>query len=209
VVTVYAGNGLPGFSGEGGFANRASLRAPGGLWLDSAGNLYIADSDNHRIRKLNTRDGIIRTIVGTGTAGFSGDGGPAVSARINLSSKSEPRRGICVDGSGNLYFSDTGNHRVRKVDTNGVITTVAGTGVAGFSGDGGAATAARLNEPAGAIFDRQGNLLIADRLNYRIRRVSSSGVISTIAGNGQRAFCGDGPGGIAPPDRRGSHCRFA
>ncbi len=191
-VRVFAGNGLAGFSGEGAVATRASLRSPGGLWLDSRSNIYIADSGNHRIRRMSTVDGLLRTIAGTGVAGFSGDGGPATSARINLSADGDPRRGIAVDASGNIYFSDIGNHRVRKIDTNGVLTTAAGTGVAGYSGDGGPATAARLNQPAGIFLDRSGNLLIADSLNYRVRRVSPSGTITTIVGTGQRAFCGDG-----------------
>jgi sugar lactone lactonase YvrE len=149
--------------------------------VDSAGNLYIADRINGRVRKVF--NGIITTVAGTGTAGFSGDNGPATSAQLYNPS------GVVLDSVGNLYIADIGNNRVRKV-TNGVITTVAGTGTPGFSGDNGPATSAQLNSPSGIAVDSLGNLYIADIYNNRIRKVSN-GVITTIAGTGVQGFGGD------------------
>ena len=130
--------------------------------------------------------GTITTVAGNGTAGYSGDGGPAASARLNNPSA------VYVDGSGNLYIADYYNQRVRKVDPSGTITTVAGNGSSGYSGDGGPATSARLNYPRDICVDGWGNLYIADVLNYRIRKVDSSGTITTVAGNGSRGFSDDG-----------------
>ena len=185
VISTVAGSGTSGFSGDGGAATSAQLHWPRGVALDGAGNLYIADNNNHRIRKVNSA-GNISTVAGTGTAGFSGDGGAATSAQL-----SNPR-GVALDGAGNLYIADTSNNRIRKVDSAGVISTVAGNGMAGFGGDGGAATAARLRDPGGVALDGAGNLYIADRSNRRIRKVDSAGVISTVAGNGMAGFGGDG-----------------
>ena len=174
VITTVAGTGTAGFSGDGGPATSARINSPEGLAVDGSGNLYIADANNHRIRKVDTA-GVITTVAGTGAFGFSGDGGPATSARINSP------EGLAVDGSGNLYIADRRNHRIRKVDTAGMITTVAGTGASGDSGDGGAATEARISFPEDVAADGSGNLYIADTFNDQIRKVDSSGVITTVA----------------------------
>jgi len=186
VITRVAGNSKVGYSGDGGAAVSAQLSMPGGIALDSAGNLFIGDSGNNRIRKVST-NGIITTIAG-GASSYStiGDGGPAASASL-----SDPV-GIALDASGNIFIADFGNQRIRLVSTSGIITTVAGNGVAGFSGDGGLATSAQLFYPWGVAVDKSGNLLIADSSNQRIRKVSTSGVISTVAGNGTQGFSGDG-----------------
>ena len=185
VITTIAGTGERGFSGDEGPAVEAWLYNPYGVAVDGAGNLYIADTDNHRIRKVDST-GTITTVAGTGERGFGGDGGPATAAQL------APPAGVAVDGAGNLYIADRGNHRIRKVDSTGTITTVAGTGERGFGGDGGPATAARLTFPRGVAVDSAGNLYIVDRGNHRIRKVDSAGVITTVAGTGERDFSGDG-----------------
>jgi sugar lactone lactonase YvrE len=182
-LTVVAGNGIGGFSGDGGPATSASLDGPYGVAVDAAGNLYIADSWNGRIRKVS--GGTITTIAGNGTDGFSGDGGPASSASF-----SDPA-GIAVDSAGNLYVADTYNHRIRKV-SGGTITTVAGNGIESFSGDGGPATSASLDRPFGVAVDSAGNLYMADTFNSRIRKVSG-GTITTVAGGGNGALGDGGP----------------
>lgn len=184
IITTVAGTGAAGFGGDDGPATNAQLNRPIGVTVDGIGNLFIADSDNHRIRKVNT-SGIITTIAGLGGAGFSGDGGPATSARLNSPF------GAAVDGEDNLWIVDYSNHRIRKVDTNGIITTVAGTGSFGFNGDGIPATNAQLWAPFGVAVDRAGNLFIADRNNHRIRKVDTKGIIATVAGTGIRGFGGD------------------
>ena len=188
VITTVAGTGTAGFNGDGAVATGAQLNNPKGAALDGAGNLYIADSANHRIRRVASSTGVITTVAGTGAAGFSGDGGAAITATLYSPD------GVAVDGVGNLYIADRVNARIRKVAAGtGVITTVAGTGISGFSGDGGMATAAQLNSPAGVAVDSAGNLHIADRANYRIRRVTAAnGVITTVAGTGMTGFSGDG-----------------
>ncbi|HVK84310.1 MAG TPA: hypothetical protein VM513_09385 [Kofleriaceae bacterium] len=185
IVTTIAGTGTDGYSGDGGPAVAASMGRPFGLAVDGLGNVYIADGDNHRIRKIDL-DGIITTFAGTGTAGYSGDGGLATSAQL-----SRPG-GVAVDGLGNVYIADSSNARIRKVDASGRITTFAGTGVAGFSGDGGPATAAEISSSLAVAVDDGGQLYITDQFNRRIRRVDASGVIRTIAGNGGSFFAGDG-----------------
>ena len=190
IITTVAGTGVAGFSGENGPATAAQLNTPRGLAMDSSGNLYIGDTNNRRVRKVDT-SGIIATVAGTGVPGFSGDGGPATSAQLN------GLFGVSVDSSGNLYIADRGNNRVRKVNTNGIITTVAGTGVAGFSGDGGSATAAQINLPRTMAVDSSGNLYIADSNNNRIRKVATTGIMTTVAGNGAAFFSGDGAPAIA------------
>jgi sugar lactone lactonase YvrE len=177
IITTVAGNGVAGYGGDSGIATNAMLNYPQDLAIDTLGNLYISDLFNNRIRVVST-DGIIRTYAGTGLPGYSGDNGPATSAEIN-----DPA-GIVVDKLGNLYFGDGGCHGIRKVSPSGVITTVAGVGVIGFSGDGGLATAAALHDVKGLAFDDTGNLYATDIDNYRIRKIDPSGIITTIAGNG-------------------------
>ena len=182
VLTLVAGNGTPGLSGDNGPATSAQLHNPTGVAVDSAGNLYIADSGNNRIRKVSS--GVITTVAGSGTPGYGGDKGLATSAQLN------GPFGVAVDSAGNLlYIADSRNNRIRQV-SNGVITTVAGNGTADFGGDKGPATNAQLNSPAGVAVDSAGNLYIADTWNNCIRRVSN-GVITTVAGNGTADFGGD------------------
>jgi uncharacterized protein (TIGR03437 family) len=186
-IATVAGNGAPGFSGDGGPATGASLFYPFGVAVDSSGNLYIFDTFNERIRKVSA--GTIATVAGNGFAGYSGDGGPATSAELNLAGGSF-NGGVGVDSAGNLYIADTFNQRIRKV-SGGTITTVAGNGNGGFSGDGGPATNASLFAPSGVAVDSVGNLYIADTSNNRIRKLSG-GTITTVAGNGNQGFSGDG-----------------
>ena len=185
VISTVAGSGTAGFSGDGGAATAAQLNEPYGVAVDSSGNLYIAEWNNNRIRKVNSA-GVISTVAGTGTAGFSGDGGAATAAQL-----SNPQD-VALDAAGNLYIADVNNNRIRKVNSAGVISTVAGTGTAGFSGDGGAATSAQLHWPRGVALDGAGNLYIVDNNNHRIRKVDSSGSISTVAGTGTAGYSGDG-----------------
>ena len=184
-ITTKAGDGTAGFSGDGGPSTSARVNAPGAIVVDAAGSIYIADTGNNRVRKI-AASGLISTIAGSGTAGFSGDGGPAALAQLN------GPLGLAFDAAGNLYIADEANSRIRKVDAAGVITTLAGTGVAGFSGEGGQASLANLNFPKAVAIDGAGNLYISDTRNLRVRRVSSTGVITTYAGAGMRNFTGDG-----------------
>ncbi len=189
-IATVAGTGRSAFSGDGGPATAASLSFPVGVAVDAAANLYIADRLNSRIRKVSS-DGIITTIAGNGTIGLSGDGGPAASASLSISRLvAVTAVGLAVDASGNLYIPDQGNNRIRKVGPDGIISTVVGGG-ASF-GDGGPAISARLNAPATVALDGAGNLYIADTNNLRIRKVGADGIISTVAGNGIAAFAGDG-----------------
>ena len=185
VISTFAGAGTQGYAGDGGPATAALLTRPYFVAVDPAGNVLIADSGNFRIRKV-TSAGIITTVVGTGRAGYDGDGGPATAASINYTSA------VAFDSAGNMYLADSGNNVIRKVDTRGTITTVAGNGQAGFSGDGGLATQATLNSPFAVAVGPGGNLYISDEGNLRVRMVNSAGVISTIAGNGRPGYSGDG-----------------
>jgi len=190
IITTVAGLGgvsMSGYSGDGGPATIAKLRGVADICFDGSGNLYIADYGNNCIRKVSIA-GIITTIAGTGSPGFTADGHAATASLLY-----KPY-GICIDGSGIVYFSEQGNNCVRKIDASGIISTIAGTGGAadGFGGDDGPATAALLNTPCGIIMDGSGNLFIADEDNYRVRKVSSSGYITTVAGTGSVGFSGDG-----------------
>ena len=189
ILTLVAGNGTTGFSGDNGPAASAQLYFPGAVAVDSAGNLYIADTGNNRIRKVS--NGVITTVAGNGTRGFSGDNGPAASAQLN-----EPE-GIAVDSAGRLYIADFGNNRIRKV-SNGVITTVAGNGTQGFSGDNGPATGAQLSDPYGIAVDSAGNVYIADQANNRIR-------VLTLAARGKSSSFRRG---AIPPERRRAQKRY-
>ena len=182
LINTFAGNGSTGFSGDGGPASGALLNSPYGLAIDDTGNIFVSDELNYRVRKI-TPAGIISTVAGNGTGGYSGDGGSATAAQITPT-------GIAVDHAGNVFIAT--NNRIRKISSAGIITTVAGNGIAGYSGDGGSATAAKLNQPVGIATDGLGNLYISDQYNYRIRKVNTSGIITTIAGNGTAGFMGDG-----------------
>ncbi len=184
-INTIAGTGTSGFGGDGGPAITARLDWPIGVTVDAAGNLYIPDRNNHRVRKVDT-EGIITTIAGTGVGGYSGDGGPAADAQLYLP------WGVAVNAAGIIYIADFSNHRVRKVDTEGIITTIVGTGVGGYSGDGGPATDAQIDGPFEVAMDAANNIYIADRHNHCIRKVDTSGVISTVAGNGVAGYSGDG-----------------
>jgi len=186
VIVTAAGNGVAGYSGDGGPAVGAMLNGPEGLASDADGNVYIADTRNNRIRKL-LPSGIILTIAGNGNAAFFGDGGPANSASIHAP------EGICSAGGGYIYIADTGNQRVRELLPDGTITTVAGNGAQGFAGDAGQATSAQLNAPSDVALDAAGKLYIADQGNNRVRVVATNGTISTFAGASTFALGDGGP----------------
>ncbi len=187
IINTIAGTGTAGYSGDGGPATAAQLNGPLGLCLDGSGNVYIADGTNFRIRKIDGSTGIISTIVGLGSNAYSGDGGPGSAARISYS------RDVTLDNSGNLYIVDGSNNVIRKyVLSTGIITTIAGTGIAGGTGDGGTATAARLNSPAKITFDGVNGIYVSD-MNHKIRKIDlTTGIISTMAGTGVTGFSGDG-----------------
>jgi sugar lactone lactonase YvrE len=185
IITTVAGNGISGFSGDGGPAKSAMVSFPIGLTFDHSGNILFTDSGNYRVRKIDTH-GIITTIAGTGVLGYSGDGGPAINATFSGT------YGIAVDRSGNIFICDAGNNVIRKIDLSGIVTTVAGNGTAGFSGDGGPATQAMLNLPYAVLPDASGNLYIGDFNNDRVRKVDTTQKINTFAGNGSTGCLGDG-----------------
>ena len=182
VISTFAGNGSAGSGGDGGSATAAQLNSPQGIAVDASGNVYVADTQNARVRKIS--GGTITTVAGSGTPGFGGDGGAATAGQLY-----DPV-GLAVDAAGNLYIADFTNNRVRKV-SGGTITTVAGNGLSGYSGDGGAATAAQINGPTGIAVDANGNLYIADLDNNAVREVSG-GKIATVAGSGLPGVAGDG-----------------
>jgi sugar lactone lactonase YvrE len=184
-INTVAGNGTKGYGGDGGPATIAKLNTPTGVAVDAAGNVYVADYQNGRIRKVSS-DGSISTAAGTGVIGYSGDGGPAASAQISMPTT------VTVDAAGNIYIPDYGNSRIRKVTPTGIISTIAGIGTSGFSGDGGPATSAKLNFPTNVAVDSAGNVYIADYSNHRIRKITTAGLIGTIAGTGTSGFSGDG-----------------
>ena len=186
LIKTIAGNGTAGFSGDGGAGISAKLYQPWGVAADYLGNVFIADADNYRVRKVNASD-IITTYAGNGTSGYTGDSGPATAAEINITSA------VAVDLAGNRYIADYANYCIRKVNASGVITTIAGiAGLSGFTGDGGPATAAKMSPPTGIAVDASGNVYFADDANSRLRKVSNSGIITTVAGIGSTAFSGDG-----------------
>ena len=243
VITTVAGNGIPGYSGDGGPATMAGLNDPNGVAVDSSNNIYIADISDNRIRKVDA-SGIITTVAGNGAAGYSGDGGSALAASLNnpngvsvdasgniyiadtsnncirmvdtlgvittLAAGLHGPTGVAVDGSGNIYIADSSSNVIRILDISGIITTVAGNGFSGFSGDGGPATAARLNRPSGVAVDAFGNIYIVDYSNQRIRKVDAAGIITTVAGTGTVGYTGDGGPAtsasislVGPPTGRG------
>jgi sugar lactone lactonase YvrE len=191
-IATIAGTGAPGFSGDGGPAKSAQLDLPTALAFDSAGNLYLADTNNHRVRRIAATTGVIATVAGNGIEAFAGDNGPATAASIDSPT------GLALDSSGNLYIADTHNGRLREVAAStGLIFTVAGAGVVAgnvqaFGGDNGPATAAGLALPRGLTMDSAGNLYFADSANHRIRHISPTGTITTVAGQGTENFAGDG-----------------
>ncbi len=187
IITTIAGGGTSSSLGDGGPATAATIGYFGGICIDSHDNLYIADGNNYRIRKVNASSGIITTFAGTGTSGFSGDGGPATAAKINTAVW------LSIDSLDNIYFNDASNYRIRKIDAQtGIITTYAGTGTSGFSGDGGPATAANIMGGSAFLDPLFGNLYFCDDHNYRIRKVNAAGIISTVCGNGTSGYSGDG-----------------
>jgi trimeric autotransporter adhesin len=188
IITTVAGDGVLGYSGDGGPATSAALSYPYGVAVDESGSIYIADTGNNCIRMVMTTTGIITTVAGDGVSGSSGDGGPATSAGLMNPSD------VAVDGSGNIYIADTSNNRIRMVTkSTGIISTVAGTGVTGYSGDGGPAISAALSFPSCVAVDELGNIYIADAENNCIRMVmTSTGIITTVAGSGVAGYSGDG-----------------
>ena len=183
-ITTIAGDGVKGYSGDGGQATAAELNSPSGVAVDASGDIFIADTLNNVIREVIASTGVITTVAGTGTAGYSGDKGQATAAKL------DGPWSVAVDSSGDLFIADTGNNVIREVSA-GVITTVAGNNIVGYSGDGGQATAAELDRPTDVAVDSAGDLYIADNQNNVIREVSG-GVINTIAGDNSAGYSGDG-----------------
>ena len=188
IITTLVGTGVGGYTGDGGPATSAQLYFPADVTLDPAGNLYIADGGNDVVRRVDRITGIITTFAGTGTVGFSGDGGLATGAQLGGPDA------LKFDAAGNLYIADTGNYRIRRIDrVTGVITTVVGNGIVGYTGDGGPATSASFNYPGAVVFDSAGNMFITDEVNSVIRRVDAiTGIVTTVVGNGTVGYSGDG-----------------
>ena len=185
IITTVAGTGSGGYGGDGGPATAARLNNPHGVDVDAAGNVYVADSANHRIRRISTT-GIITTVAGTGSTSFNGDGIPATQASLAYP------KGVAVAPDGSLYVGDANHHRIRRFVPGGTISTVAGNGNAGYGGDGGPATAATLRFPRNVAFGPDGSFFIADNNNFAVRRVSPTGIITTVAGTGVAGSSGDG-----------------
>ncbi len=187
LIHTYAGNNTEGFAGDGGVPTSASLYQPFGVAVDSSGNVYVSEYGDSRIRKVTSGTGSkISTLAGNGNYGFGGDGSAGTSAQLNYP------HGLCVDSGGNVYVADWGNNRIRKIVSGGTISSVAGNGVMSYSGDGGAATAAQFNVPSAVAVDAAGNVYVADTSNHAVRQITSKGVISTFAGTGTAGFAGDG-----------------
>ncbi len=187
IMTTFAGNGVSAFGGDNGPAAGASFNGPLGLSFDAAGNLFVADNNNQRIRRIDGVTGTITTVAGSGSSGFAGDGGSATDPGVAMGS---PQK-VVVDSAGNMYFSDFSNNRIRKV-AGGIISTFAGTGSTAYNGDNIAAASANLNGPVGIAVDSPGNLYIAELNGGRVRKVDTTGKITTVAGTGVLGFSGDG-----------------
>ena len=193
IITTVVGATPPGFTGDGGVARNARLNNPIGLAIDRAGNIYIGDSGNNRIRMISSSTGLITTIAGTGVAGRAGDGGPAAKAQLN-----NPK-GVAVDAAGNIYIADSFNNRIRVIGTNGVISTVAGTGVSGYSGDGGVATTGQLFYPSGLAIDKTGLIYVADNQNNVVRLLAPVAGLPVISQGGVSAAAAFGGGSSVSP----------
>lgn len=185
IIYFVAGTGSSGYNGDGIAATSAELNLPTGIAIDKGNNVYIADGENNRVRKIDVNTGIITTFAGDGSAGFSGDNGPATAATFN------GVEDICFDMNGNLFIADYANNRIRKVNNSGIVTTVAGNGINGFTADGVAATSAAINSVWGVCTDAIGNLYFNDSLNTMLRKVSTAGILTTVAGNGLAGPAGD------------------
>ena len=185
IITTVAGTGAAGYNGDGIQAITAKLSRPAGMTCDHSGNVYFADAYNNRVRKIDVTTGIITTIAGTGIAGYNGDSITADTAQINTPHV------VIFDASGNLYITDEGNSRIRKVNTSGIITTTAGTGIAGYTGDNGLAISAEINFPYGIIVDDTGNIYFADYMEDVVRKIDTFGIITTIAGRTTPGPIGD------------------
>src|SRR5581483_6069159 len=188
VISTAAGTGAPGYTGDGGAATSARLNSNEGVGVDAQGNFYVVDSGNDVVRKVNIGTGVITTVAGSGSFGYSGDGGPATSAKLGDPSS------IVVDAQGNLYICDSLNNVVRKVTAaTGVITTIAGTGACGYSGNGGPATSARMCNPDGITLDASGNIYVAEISESVVVKINAAtGIISAVAGTGGGGYNGDG-----------------
>ena len=199
-LTYVAGTGAPGFSPNGTIAANALISAPSAILLDGAGNIYFSDTGNNVVREIVQATGLIETVAGTGTIGYTGDGAAATLATLSHA------EGLAIDSAGNLYIADTGNSVIREVGaTTGIITTIAGTATAGYTGDGGLATSATLDQPWGIFAWSDGSLYIADFMNNAIRRIDATGKITTVAGNGTAGYTGDtGPATAATMDHPAS-----
>jgi hypothetical protein len=186
-IYTFCGTGFGGYSGDGGLATAAEIYQPAGIRIHN-GDLYFGEASNHIVRKITGGTNIISTVAGNNVYGYSGDGGAATAASLRIGTGD-----VIFDNSGNMYFSERYNHVIRKVNTSGIISTIAGDGYSGSTGDGGAATAATLNFPGGLALDASGNLYIADQSNHKIRKIDlATGIITTVAGTGTSGSSGDG-----------------